>query len=738
MAMRLADRIDNLYLLLSGTSNHIDIKIVFKAFWPVLRNGISLVDLAGIFSIAIPSVSVTETLNQDLFPDFFRAFSRLCYPSGTDYVEKMLNDLKNLPLNNNKSMPNSFSWLLCIADKAIVRLLLKYDIQLRKIFCTFCSQSIRVGGIISWEDVKTMNLGMELDGFIAFASAHSLLPQNISTARCEEIFNELLNLYPINENQKSPSNKSLIYFPQFQLSLLIMASEKDRQQSLSQDKTFTDKKVINNLYYLNSLQTFFKELGLDKNNSNNVMTGSNFIGGMNSTVGDASLTTQADSSFEQPKISLGYGNLILSSNTIPMNLYDAGGSSKKQGMMMRLDHLFNIIEEKFIEKLREEININTEKLNEFNGQVEKQQQIEEELKKSQTVLEYLFPENNRFGGSLSASGTLNPASSSSMKATSTFNNPSASQQSKPLLICDAIPIPSSCPPTILQLLEASLAHHNLGSYEEALKFLEAAKIQLNEIFFTSYSITIEELIHNITVNNSAEAKNGEKKELILSNSIEKDFLVKNYYNILMYILLCKGNVYQSCGDDEKSLLQYLDGLNLSKIFKNDDWEILCIHYIGILSYYNLRYEISLMSFHFVYEYRASVYSIDCVDTTIVVNNYGSVLYCMNFKKDSRLYFEKSWKVLTNLLGYRDTRCISIWKNLEKSRKIGGLNNSFSASGGNDQRSFNNKKNYYDESIQLREDADKLILGGEFVINAIGPVENKKKKKKKLLGKKKKK
>lgn len=719
MAMRLADRIDNLYLHLSGTSNHIDLKVIFKAFWSVLRNGISLVDLAGIFSIAIPSISVTETLNQDLFPDFFRAFSRLCYPTGVDYVERMLDDLKNLP-SNNRSLSPPFSWLMCIADKAIVRLLLKYDIQLRKIFCTFCSQSIRVGGIISWEDVKTMNLGMELDGFVAFASAHSLLPQHISTGRCEEIFNEILTNYSIGQNLLSPTNKSLIYFPQFQLALLIMSVEKDRQMS-TQDKKFSDKKVSNNLYYVNSLQLFFKELGLDKNSSG---LNSNITNG----IGNVYDNSPSSNQYEQPKISLGYGNLILNSNTIPVNLYDAGGSSKKQSMLMRLDHLFNIIEEKFVERLREEIKTKNEKLLDPSNQNEQQQLlIEEDLKKSQTILEYLFPSPENHSASTNSLNT--------QKVNTTFNNPSASQQSKPLIICDAIPIPSSCPPTILQLLEASLAHHNLGSYEEALKFLEAAKIQLNEIFYTSYNITIEELISNITANNSSESKSN---ELILSNEIEKDFLVKNYYNILMYIILCKGNVYQSCGDDEKSLLQYLDGLNLSKIFKNLDWEILCIHYIGILSYYNLRYEISLLSFHFVFEYRQAIYNIDCVDTTIVLNNFGSVLYCMNFKKDSRLYFEKSWKILTNLLGYRDTRCISIWKNLEKSRKIGGTNNQFSSTSSN-INNISTKKSYLDESIHLREDFDKLILGGEFVINAIGPAENnKKKKKKKLLGKKKKK
>jgi hypothetical protein len=54
--------------------------------------------------------------------------------------------------------------------------------------------------------------------------------------------------------------------------------------------------------------------------------------------------------------------------------------------------------------------------------------------------------------------------------------------SKPVVIADALPVPSQCPDSVEQLLEASLAHHNLGSYEESLKFLEAARIQLKDIY----------------------------------------------------------------------------------------------------------------------------------------------------------------------------------------------------------------------------------------------------------------
>jgi hypothetical protein len=35
--------------------------------------------------------------------------------------------------------------------------------------------------------------------------------------------------------------------------------------------------------------------------------------------------------------------------------------------------------------------------------------------------------------------------------------------SKPVVIGDALPVPAQCPDSVEQLLEASLAHHNLGT-----------------------------------------------------------------------------------------------------------------------------------------------------------------------------------------------------------------------------------------------------------------------------------
>jgi hypothetical protein len=77
-------------------------------------------------------------------------------------------------------------------------------------------------------------------------------------------------------------------------------------------------------------------------------------------------------------------------------------------------------------------------------------------------------------------------------------------------------------------------------------------------------------------------------------------------DVKFYILACKGNVYQSCGDDEQSLLQYLAAWETAAMGQYPDWEVLFINSIGLLAYYNLHFELALKCFLKVGKYRERV------------------------------------------------------------------------------------------------------------------------------------
>jgi hypothetical protein len=178
----------------------------------------------------------------------------------------------------------------------------------------------------------------------------------------------------------------------------------------------------------------------------------------------------------------------------------------------------------------------------------------------------------------------------------------------------------------------------------------------------------------------------------------------------LYIMLCKGNVYQSCGDDEQSLLHYMDGWAKAASQGDNDWEIVCLNSIGMLAYYSLRYDVALLCFAAVALYRSTSYGTSSPDTATAWNNEGCCLFCLHHKGESRLRFEKAWGVMCKVLGHRAPRAVAVWKNLEKARRAGSIG-----------------KGQVAEMSALRPDVSKLIVGGSFQIQAVGPpVEGKKK------------
>ena len=264
--------------------------------------------------------------------------------------------------------------------------------------------------------------------------------------------------------------------------------------------------------------------------------------------------------------------------------------------------------------------------------------------------------------------------------------------SKPVVIGDAVPLPVACPEIVEQLLQAALAHHNLGSFRESLNFLEAARLQLVEIQRRIRKSRTQRL--GAQADDGADAAASPDKD---GHDDSKDIPT----DLSLYILICKGNVYQSCGDDEQSLLQYMEGWSLAKRSCEKDWEIICLNSIGILAYYSLRYEVAFMAFYAVAKYREETYGNDSADTATAWNNEGACLHALNKRRDARVRLEKSWNVVCKVLGHRAPRCIAIWKNLEKSRRA------------NSTLTHEALK----ETIDIRADASRLLVGGTFYVNA---------------------
>ena len=242
--------------------------------------------------------------------------------------------------------------------------------------------------------------------------------------------------------------------------------------------------------------------------------------------------------------------VIMPSTTVPQDLYTASSSRQsQQAMMLRMEHLFDDVEIRVCDTY---------------------------LKQGSGIVSLLTSKDNDVMGTKGIT------------------------QSKPTVMGDTIPVPFYCPPVVEQLLEAALAHHNLGSFPESLKFLEAARIQLEDVV--------------------GHATKDKKKSI---QKYDEDLI----FDVEMYILICKGNVYQSCGDDEQSILHYMEGWAKAKAktakdgdnqsnnsgdndptntIESKEWEMVCVNSIGMLAFYNLRYEVAALCFSSVVEFREMV------------------------------------------------------------------------------------------------------------------------------------
>eukprot|EP01038_Epipyxis_sp_PR26KG_P008099 gene8099-10970_t len=675
MVKKVHEKIQDIYVTCSRESGVVGLKSIFKYFWSSLCNSLSIVDLAGIFTVAVPGSGI-DILTSELFHEFFKGFARVKYPSNADFLEKLLEEFRGSYGSNINAESVAFNG---IVDKNTLRVLLKFDASLRRAFSNFCGQSVRVGGILSWEEVTSMSIGMEIDGLISFAGSYNIIPEYLSTQQCERMFREVLNRYPLLGN--TTTLRTSILYPQFQFLLVMIAIERNdaanRKTTDGVDK-FAKKTVDSRNKSIHELlNELLNDMGISKFNSLDMVLNNNGDGnslGSGLVSHQESINKMMKQAFHQKKQqepTFYSGTVIIPASERSEDLYSSSGNQARQSMMLRMEHLFDEIESKLVEWLQSSPD-------------------EQDL----SVLQLLSEPSDEL---LELKARL---------------------PSKPVVIGDAVPIPTECPESVEQLLEAALAHHNLGSFEESLKFLEAARVQMADIEFRKKEIEsktnkINSTVTGIVINQDPHSNNN--NHFLSPNSMPLD--------MEMYITLCKGNVYQSCGDDEQALLHYMDGWAKARDHKDEDWEVISLNSIGLLAYYNLRYDVALICFHRVRSFRSKTYGDDNADTATASNNEGCCLYCLNKRGESRIRFERSWNALSHSLGHRAPRCITVWKNLEKARRS--------------HAPLKNKKDM-NESLNMRLDADRLLMGGSFTIQAVAPPEKESKKKKGKGGGKKKK
>jgi hypothetical protein len=707
----------------------VDLKAITKLLWAVLDNNVTYLDIANIYTLTVSSLPHSDgksidSLDRPTFLEVLNAVARVKFPAvASDFLTNLLNAIEEGKEKNCGILkePDIFSKM---TERSLIQELLTFDFPLRRMFATYAGPRTGVGAGLKWEEAQQLGIGMELKNFVALCASSSLVPRAISKVQLESLCMSVLNEMPLIAS--SASQNSVLMYPQFQVLLCILGNEiheLEKEKKLGTRDSSMDhggfaKKVANldALTLSELLHQVLVEIGV----THAVQVKAQ------SSLGTESVASSsgARDKLSEPSV----GDVSMPQHSKPEDLYRTYMNQGRQAMYLRMEHLFDQVEM----RLREEpVDAETDFL----------------IKSSKLNGEAIAP-----GGKYAA---------------------------KPVVVGDALPIPEEIPEEIQELLEAALGHHNLGAYEESIKFLEAARVQLVDLKVEELLVERQaeddrfakeaaerarrdaDMMGNILDDPTPDSagEGGAEAEGLLSHqsssgsacpasSIEglggglgqgsldfdgnlpgtqptrapitaKDVALP--FALENYIQICTGNVYQSSGDDEKALQQYMLAWNRAQKAGDREWQMVCVSALGALCYYSVRYEVALLCFSRVLAFRMATYGATNSDTASALNNEACALYALNEKSGSRIRFEKAWQVLCDALGHRHPRAVTVFRNVERARRVHATLN----------------KQDLTEGIALREDADRLIMGGQFTVVANGPpVATKKKKGGKKKGKKK--
>ncbi len=216
MSRRRNAQLDEIFALVTNGSRDLtDFPMLMKHFYPLLDNGLTFVDIYGVFTVASSDGPNPDNLDWNHFEEFFIALGKIKYPNSTDSFQRLLDDFQKARQLNIIFEIKAFHKML---ERNVLRQLLKYDISLRRSFSYFAGHAVTVGGGLTWDEVKSRSIGMEADGYVSFAASFGIVPQYMNIQQCLGLAKDVLAKFPL--VQSSSSQHSALLYPQVLYSFL--------------------------------------------------------------------------------------------------------------------------------------------------------------------------------------------------------------------------------------------------------------------------------------------------------------------------------------------------------------------------------------------------------------------------------------------------------------------------------------------------------------------------------------
>lgn len=177
-----------------------------------------------------------------------------------------------------------------------------------------------------------------------------------------------------------------------------------------------------------------------------------------------------------------------------------------------------------------------------------------------------------------------------------------------------------CPQEVAKLLEVALTHHNTSHYELSIQTYIQAQDLWNEL---------EEVPINSTI----------------------------------YFRCAIGSVYESCGQDELALAEYMEAKRFADTLGDHHPDkALTYNCIGCVYQHMSQVDIAMEYFSKALELREK-YLLDSVDYGVSLNNVGVCFHCKGKMAEAIALYEKAFKILCEHLGLNHPRTMLISRNI---------------------------------------------------------------------------
>mmetsp|Transcript_749 Transcript_749/g.2490 ORF Transcript_749/g.2490 Transcript_749/m.2490 type:complete len:307 (-) Transcript_749:110-1030(-) len=248
---------------------------------------------------------------------------------------------------------------------------------------------------------------------------------------------------------------------------------------------------------------------------------------------------------------------------------------------------------------------------------------------------------------------------------------SPSSTSFPCLIREILFAPNAPSPSISHLLEVALTHHNTSNYQLAIQTYLTAQREWYDVLRErdrrlaggggSTQDTSQLLSASVSQHD---------REQNQQTSSQKPLSQQIPISAYLFFRLAIGSVYESAGNDELALQQYMDAKrhaeqNLPKDHPDRALTYSCIAQI----YFHLReFEMARTFFNRARELRVVLQGVNHVDSAVSYNNVAVCLHALGEFQEAISLYNKAMIVFRQELGINHPRSTVVQRNISMTKQ----------------------------------------------------------------------